>query len=86
VIWLVIIIAIELVVRMQDRGISGGISITALNRTKLLGYSLLLSLGVYWAWLGHTLYLWDTVLWIGGFVAIEMNLSEWRDELNEPGT
>jgi hypothetical protein len=86
VIWLVIIIAIELVVRMHDRGISRGIATTVLTRTKLLGYSLLLSLGVYWAWLGHTLYLWDTMLWIGGFVAIEMNLSEWRDELDESGT
>jgi hypothetical protein len=26
------------------------------------------------------------MLWIGGFVAIEMNLSEWRDELDESGT
>ena len=86
VIWLVIIIAIELVVRMQDRGISRGIALTVLTRTKLLGYFLLLCLGVYWAWLGHTLYLWDTMLWIGGFVAIEMNLSEWRDELDESGT
>ncbi len=83
VIWLVIIIAIELVVRMQDRGISRGIALTVLTRIKLLGYSLLLCLGIYWAWLGHTLYLWDTMLWIGGFVAIEMNLSEWRDELDE---
>ena len=86
VIWLVIIIAIELVVGMQDRGISRGIATTVLNWTKLLGYSLLLSLGVYWAWLGHTLYLWDTMLWVGGFVAIEMNLSEWRGELEESGT
>ena len=37
VIWLVIIIAIELVVRIQDRGISRGIAITVLTRTKLLG-------------------------------------------------
>ena len=83
VIWLVIIIAIELGVRMQDRGISRGVAITLLTRTKLLGYALLFGLGIYWAWLGHTLYLWDTILWIGGFVAIEMNLSEWRDEIDE---
>ena len=82
-IWLVIIIAIELGVRMQDRGISRGVAITLLTRTKLLGYALLFGLGIYWAWLGHTLYLWDTILWIGGFVAIEMNLSEWRDEIDE---
>lgn len=82
-IWLVIIVAIEIVVRMQDRDISRGSVITILTRVKVLGYVLLLGLGVYWASLGHVLYLWDTILWVGGFVAIEMNLSEWRDELDD---
>jgi hypothetical protein len=27
------------------------------------------------------LYLWDELVWIGGFAAIEMNVSQWRDEL-----
>ncbi len=26
-------------------------------------------------------YLWDELVWIGGFAAIEMNVSQWRDEL-----
>jgi hypothetical protein len=29
------------------------------------------------------LYLWDELVWIGGFAAIEMNVSQWRDELLE---
>jgi hypothetical protein len=31
------------------------------------------------------LYLWDELLWIGGFAAIEMNVSEWREEIIERG-
>jgi hypothetical protein len=27
------------------------------------------------------LYFWDELVWIGGFAAIEMNVSQWRDEL-----
>ena len=52
-------------------------------------YMLLMGLGVYWASLGHWLYFWDGLLWIGGFAAIEMNLSQWRDEIleqAEPGS
>lgn len=42
-----------------------------------------LLLGIYWASLSHRLYTWDTVVWIGGFAAIETNVNEWRDELLE---
>ena len=43
-IWLVIIVAIEIVVRMQDRDVSRGSVITILTRVKVLGYVLLLGL------------------------------------------
>lgn len=82
-IWLLIIVAIEVVVRMQDHGITGGAVLSALNRTKFLFYLALMGLGIYWAYLGHWLYTWDTILWIGGFAAIEMNVSEWREEILE---
>jgi hypothetical protein len=85
VVWLLILLAIEIVVRMQDRGITGGALISILNRIKLLLYLMLIALGVYWASLSHWLYLWDELVWIGGFAAIEMNVSEWRNELLAPG-
>ena len=81
-IWLLILLAIEVVVRLQGRGTTGGAVISAANRIKLLLYASLLALGVYWASLSHWLYFWDEIVWIGGFAAIEMNLSEWRDELD----
>jgi hypothetical protein len=81
VIWLVILLSIEVVVRQQDKGITGGSLISSLNRMKLVLYASLLAIGVYWAYLSHWMYLWDEILWIGGFAAIEMNVNEWRHEL-----
>jgi len=79
--WLIIVLAIEAVVRLQDRGISSGRAISLLNGTQLVLYLLLVVFAIWWATLSHWLYFWDELLWIGGFAAIEMNLSEWRDEL-----
>jgi hypothetical protein len=81
--WLIIIAAIELVVRLQSRGITDGPVIVNANRIKYLLYTSLILIGVYWAWLGHWLYFWDELVWIGGFAAIEMNMNEWRDEIAE---
>ena len=83
VLWVLIIFAIELVVRMQDRGITGDALMTFLNRSKVVFYLILAMIAVYWGWLGHWIYTWDEFLWIAGFWAIEMNVSEWRDELLE---
>ncbi|WP_405232025.1 hypothetical protein [Lentisalinibacter salinarum] len=79
--WLVIIFAIEIVVRQQGRGVIGGMVMTSAKTLKLLGYGILLVLAGWWAYLGHWVYTWDTFVWIAGFAAIEMNVHEWRDEL-----
>ncbi len=81
--WIVVIALIEVIVRLQERGIGHGALISGLNRVKTLAYLAILGLGAWWASLGHWLYLWDEILWVGGFTAIEMNLSEWRDEIDE---
>lgn len=83
VMWLFVIASIELVVRLQVRDVTGGRTITTANRLKLVCYLVLFSLAVWWATLSHWLYTWDTFLWIAGFAAIEMNISEWRDEILE---
>lgn len=82
-IWLFIIAAMEGVVRLQDRGVASSRVMRLLTRIKLVGYCLLLALALWWATLSHWLYLWDTILWVGGFAAIELNLSQWRDEIRE---
>lgn len=81
--WLLIILLIELVVRLQEHGISGGTLISVANKVKISLYLILFGLAVYWASLSHWLYTWDTFVWIAGFAAIEMNISDWRDELLE---
>jgi hypothetical protein len=81
VVWLLILLAIELVVRLQGQGITGGTLISTVNALSVFLYLSLIALGVYWATLSHWLYLWDELVWIGGFAAIEMNVSQWRDEL-----
>ena len=80
--WLLAILAIEVVVRLQERGITGGALMRTANWGKNLLYASILGVGVWWASLSHWLYLWDEFLWIGGFMAIGMNLSEWRKEID----
>jgi hypothetical protein len=81
--WLLIVLAIETVVRLQDRDVTEGVIISAANRLQIFLYLLLIAIGIYWATLSHWLYLWDELVWIGGFSAIDMNLGQWRDELLE---
>lgn len=85
VVWLLIILSIEIVVRMQNHGIAKSPVIRVANATKVLLYLLLFAFAAYWASLSHWLYAWDEFVWIAGFAAIEMNVSEWRDELLEQG-
>ncbi len=81
--WLTIMLLIELLIRLQNRGITEGRVIEISNRVKIALYSTIMMLGLYWAWLDHLLYLWDEFLWIGGFAAIEMNVADWREELQQ---
>ncbi len=79
--WLLAVFAIELVVRLQGKGIVTGKIVSAAKITKICMYALILAIGVYWATLSHWVYLWDEIVWIGGFAAIDMNLREWRAEM-----
>lgn len=81
VVWLLIVLAIETVVRLQGKGITGGAIISTANRLQIFLYTILIAFAIYWATLSHWLYFWDELVWIGGFAAIEMNVSQWRDEL-----
>ncbi len=81
--WLLILLSIEFVVRLQEHGVTGGTSIPVANMLKIFLYLILFALAVYWASLSHWLYTWDTFVWIAGFAAIELNISDWRGELLE---
>ncbi len=83
VVWLFIVLLIEFMVRLQGRGISSGPLITMGNIAKPALYGILVLIAVYWGVLRHWLYVWDEFIWIAGFIAIEMNVVEWRDEMQE---
>ncbi len=80
-VWLLIVFLIEFMVRLQNRGISSGPLIRMGNIAKPALYGILVLIAAYWGVLGHWLYVWDEFIWIAGFIAIEMNVVEWRDEL-----
>ncbi len=82
-IWLLIVFLIEFMLIMQNRGISSGPFVTAGNVVKPVLYGSLLLLSVYWGMQGHWLFVWDELIWIGGFIAIEMNVVAWREEMQD---
>lgn len=84
VVWLLIVFLIEFMVTLHNRDISSGPLITLGAVAKPALYGILLLLSVYWGVQGHWLFVWDELIWIGGFIAIEMNVVEWRDELQRP--
>jgi hypothetical protein len=82
-VWLLIVFLIEFMVRLQNRGISGGPLIRMGNIAKPVLYGMLVLIAVYWGVLEHWLYTWDEFIWIAGFIAIEINVVEWREEMQE---
>ena len=82
-VWLLIVFLIEFMVRLQNRGISSGPMIAMGNVAKPALYGMLLLVAAFWGFKQHWLYVWDELIWIGGFLAIEMNVVEWREELRD---
>ena len=81
--WLLILFFIELAVRLQDRGITRGPLLATARSLKMALYALLWLAAAYWLYRGHWIFAWDEALWILGFIAIDGNLEEWREEIEE---
>ncbi|MEM1411031.1 MAG: hypothetical protein AAGH19_01630 [Pseudomonadota bacterium] len=79
--WIVIILATEVMVRLQERKVVSGRVMSTLRSTKNILYGVLIATALWWLWLGHVLFTWDTMLWVLGFAVIEMNMRTWRDEI-----
>jgi len=80
--WLLIMFSIELGIWLQGRDITGG-ALTLVSQAVKIFYGVLFFDAAYWAWMGHWLYAWDQILWICGFWAIEYNMKEWRDQIEQ---
>ncbi|MEP4486459.1 MAG: hypothetical protein ABJ013_12570 [Halioglobus sp.] len=83
--WLIILLCIELIVRLQDKGTTRGLAIRSASGIKFCLYLLLWGAAAYWIYRGHYMYAWDEALWILGFFAIEMNISDWKKEIRSAG-
>ncbi|WNC68855.1 hypothetical protein RI845_01575 [Thalassotalea nanhaiensis] len=81
--WFIILFTIETSIYLQDRGITTGPLTAFLKKAKLLFYTILWGAIFYWLYRGHWMYAWDEFLWIAGFAAIELNVVDWRKEINE---
>jgi hypothetical protein len=79
--WLFVLLVIELMVRLQERDITGGALMQSARAIKLLAFAVLWGAAAYWAYRGHWIFVWDEALWILGFMAIGANLSEWRQAI-----
>ena len=86
VVWLFILFFIELRIRLQERGISNSRLLSFATTTEGVLYGILWCLAAYWAFRGHWIFAWDEALWILGFMAIGMNLSDWREKIAQSKT
>jgi len=79
--WLAIVFFNESLVRIQERGLPNRALLGFSNWAKAALYGLIIAIALYWGSKGEFLYLWDELLWVCGFFAIEKNLLEWRAAL-----
>jgi hypothetical protein len=77
-VWIVVVLLIEFEVRMAATGRSAGPSANAVRQANTLFYLILIGNGVVWLFHGYYLWARDAFLWIFGFWAIELNLTEWE--------
>lgn len=80
--WVLIILIIEVIIRIQDKNISAGKALVVLLRLKTFLFIVLWTVALYWGFRGHYLFVWDEFMWISGFYVIDMNLTKWREEID----
>ena len=83
VVWMLILVTIEAMVWLQDRAITRGTIVSVIKVSKFALYGSLWIIATFWLYLGHWYFAWDEALWIVGFFAIEMNVSDWKKEIEE---
>ncbi len=76
--WLVIVFAIEAILRLRATASGGGALVPVLERVKAALYVLIIGIAVYWGSKGQALYFWDEVVWVLGFLVIDGNIRDWR--------
>lgn len=76
--WLLIVFITEAVVRFKTRAAGSGSLLTWLQRIKGALYILIIAIAFYWGSKQQYLYLWDEMIWVLGFLVIDVNIRDWR--------
>lgn len=76
--WLLIVFITEAVVRYKTLAANGAAVLTWLQRVKIALYILIIAIAFYWGSKQQYLYLWDEMIWVLGFLVIDMNIRDWR--------
>ena len=82
-VWLLVVLVLEIDVRLQQKNRLQGVVLQVSKATKYVLYSTLLLAAIYWGFKGDFVDFWDAFLWLVAFVFIELNVFEWRHELEE---
>ncbi len=90
-VWLILVFLLEVDVRLQEQDRLHGWVRRASTAGKYVVYPTLLLAAIYWGVMGDFVDFWDAFLWLVAFFFIEMNVVEWREELDaesllEPAT
>ncbi len=78
-VWLLVVALIEIEIWLQWRDRFGR-SLRVVQTAKTGSYLVLWTCAFAWLYFGYTLYGLDAIVWIAGFWAIELNLTEWEQE------
>jgi hypothetical protein len=82
-VWLLVVIILEVDVWLQERNRLEGAAFRMSKSLKLVFYATLLFTATFWGLKGDFVDFWDAFLWLVAFVFIELNVFEWRQEVNE---
>lgn len=79
-IWILIVVILEVEVRLQERERLTDAAVRLFGGIKIVLYSALMLLAIYWGFDGDFVDFWDAFLWLVAFFFIELNVVEWRHE------
>jgi hypothetical protein len=82
-VWLLVVLILEIDVWLQERNLLEGAALHVSNAFKVVLYGTLLFAAIFWGVKGDFVDFWDAFLWLLAFVFIELNVFEWRQEVNE---
>jgi len=81
--WLLAGFAIAAQAYLKRRAQYSALVTVGLEKITHYSYLAIIACALTWAWYGHFLYTYDSLLWLGGFAMIEANLSAWESYLRQ---